>query len=188
MYKKPAPVGPSFCWVIIFIKPCTLHSGVRWRRLGKCTDCCNLLTPWPGALQDTLAYQCRGWWRSSGSHQSGPHWFATRHFLSWASISSWKASLKPDCGSSQYLPDVGGENGNKMYRWVLEYGGMLILGRSLAATPVVLLSVVKHRDTWVYVKSTAMQRFPVFGSVWIHGSTPVSLFSSAVIIGWCPHQ
>lgn len=71
----------------------------------KYTDCCNLLTPWRGARQDTLAYQCREWWRSSGTHQSEPHWSATRHFPSWASISSRKASLKPDCGSSLYLPD-----------------------------------------------------------------------------------
>lgn len=76
----------------------------------KCTDCSNLLTPWRGALQGTLAYQCRGWWRSSGTHQSEPHWFATRHFLSWASISSWKASLKPDCGSSLCLSDRAWNN------------------------------------------------------------------------------
>lgn len=71
--------------------------------LTKCTDCSNLLTPWRGALQGTLAYQCRGWWKSSGTHQSEPHWFATRHFQSWASISSWKASLKQGHDSSLCL-------------------------------------------------------------------------------------
>lgn len=69
----------------------------------KCTGCSNLLTPWQGALQGTLAYQCRGWWTSLGTHQSEPHWFGTRHFQSSASISSWKASLKPDRGSWLYL-------------------------------------------------------------------------------------
>lgn len=71
----------------------------------KCTDWSNLLTPWRDALQGTLAYQCRGWWRSSGTHQSEPHWFATRHYQSWASISSWKASPKPGHGSSLCLSE-----------------------------------------------------------------------------------
>lgn len=98
----------------------------------KCTDCCNLLTPGRGALQDTLAYQCRGWWRSSGTHQSEPHWSATRHFPSWASISSWKASLKPDCGSSQYLPDRVRNKGGRGEEMEKVDGRIRILVRSLA--------------------------------------------------------
>lgn len=88
-------------WSLVF--PGEASSHTEGEVLIKCTGCSNLLTPWQGALQGTLAYQCRGWWTSLGTHQSEPHWFGTRHFQSSASISSWKASLKPDRGSWLYL-------------------------------------------------------------------------------------